>query len=178
MFLFDSFPCISYPVVSCCFSYLKKYGFDNAEIVQAVTTDTIIVVSHKKKGLFYYAPDEKEWFSVGVEGPVNKPLLETSFAIAAGSNIVLASIGTKVGYLHHGESKEDGTMDFHECKSWWDFAEIAPGVSKIAAMDVSGEWVCILVEIPGATDEVEEENDVKFGVAEGLEVARAAEGGV
>ena len=73
--------------------------------------------------------------------------------------------------MHHGESKDDGTVDFYEGTTWWDFYEIA-GATKIAAMDVSHDWVSILVEIAGDVD------DVEIGATARLEAAKVAEEGV
>jgi hypothetical protein len=82
---------------------MQRWGFDNAQVIKAVATDTTPVVCHKDEGLKYYSLSTDTWFPVGLGG-----ILGSSFDLTAGSDIVLASTKAKVGYLHHGESKDDG----------------------------------------------------------------------
>jgi hypothetical protein len=133
-----------------------------------VTTNTTPVVCHKTSGIYYYSPSVSKWFPVGLDAQTEGAV----YQLAAGADIVLASTDTKVGYLHHGEFKDDGTMDFHVCKTWWDFTEIAPGTTNIAAMDVSDQRVSILVQtFPVEVDD----GNCKIGATDHLEAAKAAE---
>lgn len=169
--------------------FSQQWGFKNADVIYATSTKTLPVVYRKEDGLYYYSSATKNWF------PIEWEDAKTSVsALAGGSDVVLASSGTKVAYLRHvgdPDLDDEGKIPFFVSKKQWDFGEIAPGATKIAAIRVSEENVSILVEVlqPEEEDKQEDEddggedneqdddedNDVKIGATRNLEAAMDAE---